>query len=134
MGGREVLVVAVAALSLTACGDRTQPTTTTDDAGVSGRVTVGPQCPVVRAGQPCPDKPAAGVPVTVAEQRPGDVYGAGDVVARTTTRDDGTYRVAVAPGSYVVTADAGMSCELMDVRVSAGAYATADVSCDTGIR
>jgi hypothetical protein len=35
---------------------------------------------------------------------------------------------------YVVTADAGMSCELMDARVVAGAYSKVDISCDTGIR
>ena len=46
----------------------------------------------------------------------------------------GNYRVGVAPGKYVVTADAGMSCELMDARVEAGAYSKVDIPCDTGIR
>jgi|GEM_PF-3514754 len=27
--------------------------------GVAGRVFLGPQCPVVQAGSPCPDKPVA---------------------------------------------------------------------------
>ena len=73
-------------------------------------------------GDPCADKPAVSSRVTVAEQLPGDSYAGGEVVARTTTDADGSYRVAVAPGDYVVTADAGMSCELMDVRVTTGAY------------
>ena len=34
--------------------------------------------------------------------------------------------MGVPPGNYVVTADAGMSCELMDDRVSAGVYSTVD--------
>ncbi len=72
--------------------------------------------------------------VSVAKELPGDSYAAGEVVARTTTDADGNYRVAVAPGTYVVTADAGMSCELMHVRVSAGVYPRVDIACDTGIR
>lgn len=56
------------------------------------------------------------------------------MVARTTTDADGSYRVAVAPGEYVVTADAGLSCELMDARVAPGAYTKVDIPCDTGIR
>ena len=38
------------------------------------------------------------------------------------------------PGTYVVTADAGMSCTRMTARVEPGAYAETDVRCDTGIR
>lgn len=56
------------------------------------------------------------------------------MVARTTTGADGSYRVAVAPGDYVVTAEAGMSCELMDARVPPRAYTKVDIPCDTGIR
>ena len=57
-----------------------------------------------------------------------------EVVARTTTHADGSYRVAVPPGMYVVTAHAGMSCELMNIRVTSGAYSKVDIPCDTGIR
>lgn len=72
--------------------------------------------------------------VSVARQLPGDSYAAGKVLVRTTTETDGTYRVEVPPGNYVVTADAGMSCELMDARVDAGVYSTVKIPCDTGIR
>jgi hypothetical protein len=130
---RRVGTVAVAAgiLVLAGCGDESPATTRS---GVTGLVHLGPQCPVESAGDPCDDQPAANVTVTVSEQIPGDAYAAGDVVARTTTGPDGTYRVAVAPGDYVVTADAGMSCELMDARVTKGAYTQVDIPCDTGIR
>ena len=117
---------------LAGCGDESPEATT--QSGVMGRVHVGPQCPVETAGNPCEDRPAANVNVTVSEQIPGESYAAGEVVARSTTNADGTYRIVVAPGDYVVTADAGMSCELMDARVTNGVYAEVDIPCDTGIR
>ena len=128
-----VVTVALAVLFLAGCGDQ-GPGTTRDQSGVAGRVHLGPQCPVETAGEPCEDQPAAGSTVTVAKQLPGDSYAGGEVVARTTTDADGSYRVAVVPGKYLVTADAGMSCELTDARVKAGAYSKVDIPCDTGIR
>ena len=124
---------AAALLLLAACGDagseEAAPTS-----GVEGHVLLGPQCPVEVEGEPCEDEPAADVEVTVHEQNPGESYTAGAVVASTRTDADGRYRVAVEPGEYVVTAEAGMFCELMDVRVVDGEFATMDVPCDTGIR
>ena len=70
----------------------------------------------------------------VSEQIPGEAYAAGPEVARTTTAADGTFTVVLDPGDYVVTAEAGISCELMDARVARGAYTEVDVPCDTGIR
>jgi hypothetical protein len=129
-----VRTVALAAgiLVIAGCGDESPAAKT--QSGVMGRVHTGPQCPVETAGDPCEDQPAADATVTVSEQIPGDSYAAGKVVARATTDDDGRYRIVVAPGNYVVTADAGMSCELMDARVTDEAFATVDITCDTGIR
>jgi len=128
-----VLTIVLSMSCLAGCGD--QGSRTTDNqSGIAGWVHLGPQCPVETEGDPCEDEPAAGSRVTVAKQVPGDSYALGEVVARTTTDADGSYRVAVAPGEYVVTADAGMSCELMDARVAAGNYTTVEIPCDTGIR
>ena len=80
------------------------------------------------------EQAAGGVTVTGSEQSPGDGYVAGTAVARTTTATDGTFTVALVPGKYVVTAEAGMSCELMDVWVARDTFAKVDVPCDTGIR
>jgi hypothetical protein len=128
-----VLALALAVSSLAGCGDQ-GPGTVRDRSGIAGRVHLGPQCPVETEGNPCADMPAARARVTVAKQLPGDSYAGGEVVARATTDADGRYRVDVEPGRYVVTADAGMSCELMDARVTASAYSKVDIPCDTGIR
>lgn len=128
-----VLTVALAVLFLVDCGDL-HAATTGDQSGVAGRVHLGPQCPVATEGEPCTDKPAAGSEVVVANQLPGGSHAGGQVVARTTTDAAGNFRVAVAAGKYVVTADAGMSCELMDAQVETGAYTKLDIACDTGIR
>jgi len=125
-------VLAAGLLTVVACGDQ-QPATE-PDSGVTGVVQLGPQCPVESSREPCDEKPAADVTVIVSEQLPGEAYAAGDEVARTTTADDGTFMVALEPGEYVVTAEAGMSCELMDARVAQGRFATVTIPCDTGIR
>lgn len=124
-------VLAVWALTL-GCGEEEAPAES--GSGVVGAVRLGPQCPVEVEGEPCPDVMAVGVKVLIAEQLPGELYGAGDPVAETTTDTKGRFRVAVPPGSCVVTAEAAMSCEFMDVVVTAGAFTDIDVPCDTGIR
>ena len=131
---RQVLTIALAVSFLAGCGEDADTGSTRDQSGVVGVVRLGPQCPLESEDDPCTDQPAVGARVTVARRIPGDSRAAGEVVARATTDADGTFRVAVAPGNYVVTADAGMSCELMDARVTAGAYSKVDVPCDTGIR
>lgn len=129
-------VLAAGILLLASCGEEepSGDTTPAGESGVAGLVHLGPQCPVETVDDPCDDKPAANVRVTVSEQLPGESYTAGREVASGTTDGDGAFRIDVAPGSYVVTAEAGMSCELMDATVTDGAYATVDVPCDTGIR
>jgi len=126
----------VAAALLAGCGPGQLPTPDDEpgDSGVSGMVHLGPTCPVETEESPCPDQPAKDVAVTVHEQLPGEAYGGGPVVARGTTDERGRFRIEVDPGSYVVTAEAGMSCEFMDVQVEEDSWATVDVPCDTGIR
>jgi hypothetical protein len=128
---RGILLIA-AGLLITGCGEAAPATPA--EAGVTGLVHVGPQCPVETQDRSCEDRPAAHVEVTVSEQLPGEAYAAGTVVARATTDADGRFRIEVEPGEYVVTAEAGMSCELMDVRVAEGSYVDLDVPCDSGIR
>lgn len=129
---RLALLLLSAVLVLAGCGD--EPADDEPRSGIKGQVLLGPQCPVESVDEPCDDVPAADVLVSVSTQPPGEAYGAGDPVATTRTGADGTFEVALAPGDYVVTADAGMSCEFMDAHVTDGDYAEVDVPCDTGIR
>ena len=132
MATASLVGLALGVIVLVGCAteDPVGPTTS----GVAGLVHLGPQCAVERADEPCEDEPAAGVTVTVSHQIPGEAYVAGEFVARGTTGPGGGFRIAVAPGDYVVTAEAGMSCELMDAHVTDETYAQVDIPCDTGIR
>ena len=132
MSTASLVGLAVGAVVLVGCGtERPAPPTTS---GVTGLVHLGPQCAVEREAEPCDDEPAANVTVTVSMQIPGDAYAKGKLVAHGTTGPDGASRITVTPGDYVVTAEAGMSCELMDAHVTAASYADVDIPCDTGIR
>jgi hypothetical protein len=129
-----LVVIALCIGGLAGCGQQGSTGSTRDQTGIVGRVHLGPQCPVERAGHPCPDKPPEGSTVTVAKRGSGDIDASRPVVARTTTDAHGHFHVAVPPGMYVVTADAGMSCETVVARVRAGGDSHVDISCDTGIR
>ena len=97
--------------------------------GVEGRVTAGPTCPVQRADQPCADRP---VETTLRLLRKD-----GSVAATGKSGADGSFRIAVAPGSYRLVADWPSrvgGCAPVDVTVEQGQFTHADVSCDTGIR
>lgn len=126
--------IGVLLLLLAAAGCGTAGPGASTGSGVEGVVTLGPTCPVEQERVPCPAEPPAGVAVIVSKRLPGELYAPGREVARTTTDAEGLFRVDVAPGEYVVTAEAGMSCELMDIIVVASEYAQVVVPCDTGIR
>ena len=99
------------------------------DAAVTGRLTLGPQCPVETVDEPCPDAPTTGT--VAARDRTS-----GDVIAEASSDDDGTYRLEVPAGAYVLeaTAEGAMSCSPVDVDVASGMTEEADIPCDTGIR
>lgn len=77
--------------ALVACGDGGGAPET----GVRGVVEAGPQCPVEREDEPCPDQPVA-VDIRVIDPATGEV------VATATSDEDGRFEVAVPPGTYVL--------------------------------
>jgi hypothetical protein len=117
----------VAAFTLAACGGDVSGDGTS---GIRGLALVGPQCPVVTAESPCPDEPFHGT-IQVLDA-------SGAVVADGRTGDDGSFEIALEPGTYVVTAEleAGSPpfVKPVDVTVEAGTFAEVNVTIDTGIR
>jgi hypothetical protein len=104
---------------------------TTTRSGLFGKVTRGPLTPVCTAETPCYG-PAADVTLRFLRD--------GALVRQTTTAKDGSYRVALSPGAYVVgltlpvRARVGRGIEPTDVHVVAGRFKRTDFSIDTGIR
>jgi hypothetical protein len=97
---------------------------------VSGTVTAGPACPVERVDQPCPPRPVNGATVELLRSN-------GKVTASTHTDASGKFRLAAAPGHYVLRAiNAGgyRSEATKSVTLRAGKPKTVNLTVDSGIR
>ena len=136
---RKLLATIALAGLLAACGNGsngvagdTGGTTPPKDSGIEGTVTLGPTCPVERVDSPCPPMPYQGILRVVAKD--------GTVVATLHPNDDGTFRVAVDPGTYTVDGGRPHSgggfpvAHPVEVTVVPGEYAHVDIQFDTGIR
>jgi hypothetical protein len=126
---RRLSILLLLVLSATAaCGDGAKGD---GSSGIEGRVTIGPQCPVMQEGSPCPDVPYV---ATVRVLRDGAT------VATGRSGQDGSFRISVAPGEYVVDAvplgENGIAMVRVQPRVvvMAGGYTQVDLSFDSGIR
>jgi len=100
--------------------------------GVSGKVLLGPICPVVQnpADSKCDDKPYQ---TTVSVRR---LYSS-SIFASLKSDESGVFKFSLPPGSYVVTAEGGERfprCAETSVIVLPDEYKTVVISCDTGIR
>lgn len=93
-------------------------------AGLRGHVTIGPLTPVCRVGTPCT---GAAKHVTLSFRHVFRVW-------KATTDGSGNYRVALGPGSYVLTANRGRSVRPTVVAVVAGRVRVVNLAIDTGIR
>lgn len=102
----------------------------TGESGVAGHVWVGPMCPVVRAGEACPDAP---LEADLVVEDP-----AGRTVARSRSGADGAYRIALDPGSYVMVPQsppAGLPfADRIPFEVAPLRWTPLDLSYDSGIR
>ena len=116
-------------LLLTACasdgGDEAS------SSGVRGQVLLGPTCPVVQEGSPCPDEPVGGVEVRALTD--------GEAIAQTTSGGDGRFELELPPGRYTLEAvvgpdGPGMFGKPVAVTVTAGAFVEVVVPVDSGIR
>jgi hypothetical protein len=123
------LVVALALLTgVAACGANAKAP---GDSGIKGRVFIGPMCPVVQEGVPCPDAPFdASIRVRRAS---------GKFVATVRSGRDGRFRINLAPGRYVLeplspNGGAPPSATPVTVRVRAHEFTRVRITYDSGIR
>ena len=126
MVGRQGVVGAIAALVLVAgCAASDAELVAT----VTGRVELGPTCPVETLDSPCPPAPAVGATVEVLQE--------GEVVASTTTDDDGRFELAAPEGVVEVRAESAEGLPSQDSEtftLDAGDDVEAILFLDTGIR
>jgi len=100
--------------------------------GIAGVATAGPTCPVETIGDPaCAPRPVADATIVVVD-------GSGVEVARTTTRADGAFFIAVPAGDYTVRGEPAEGLmgtpEPTAVSVSEGSASQVQLGYDTGIR
>jgi hypothetical protein len=107
--------------------------------GIEGMVTIGPMCPVLREGLPCPDQPYEADIVVYQGAAACPVAGCAEA-AHTRSGKDGRYRVLLPPGPYTVVPlppDLGLPFPRsgpMSVVVPSGLFTTVDIHFDSGIR
>ena len=103
----------------------------TASSGIAGLVLIGPMCPVMQIDVPCPDQPYA-TTLVVRDSQGGEV-------CRTSSGDDGRFRVGLPPGEYELGPEPSEFDRLpytspQWVTVVPGQYTEVLVSYDSGIR
>jgi hypothetical protein len=113
-------------LLYTACVPPATPT----DSGIEGSVTIGPLCPVMQIGNPCPDKPYQATLTVLSSTGSSKVL-------QLQTATDGIYRVSLAPGKYILHPESpGVMPHAADIPfiVKPHEFTHLDVTYDSGIR
>ena len=101
------------------------------ESGIEGLVTIGPMCPVMQKGVPCPDLPFSTKIVVEDED--------GTEVASVVSGDDGTFQIELGAGAYVLVPQApnpGTPPFALDlaVEVLEDAFTEVLIQYDSGIR
>ena len=124
---RTFLLICLALLVLAACSP--VPVQPPPGTGIEGQVFIGPACPVVQVGEPCPDQPYQATLVVLDTQ--------GREVTRFQTDVDEKFRVTLGPGTYTLapeSANAMQHASRQDFNVVTGQYTRLRVTYDSGIR
>ena len=101
-------------------------------AGVAGVVTLGPRCPAVEAGQECPDRPYS-TRLAIRQRS------SGRVVASFSSGSDGSFRLELQPGEYVLEPEQAQvvyapRADPVRFTVEPGKYSHVVVRFDSGVR
>ncbi len=126
---RRILAATVVILVLAGCGSAVSAP---PDTGITGQVLLGPTCPVMIQGQPCPEQPVQAT-VTVYDQ-------SGNKVTEFRSDDQGRFTVNLAPGTYTLRPQRGDGQGIGNmgkeqaVTVVKGQFITVQLTIDSGIR
>jgi hypothetical protein len=123
------LTTALISLALSACAGSSAATSSTPvDSGVTGRVWLGPTCPVQRPGETCMRPYQA----TLAVHKSAG----GRLVKRFRSSTNGRFRVHLPPGRYrfQATHKGYPRLQPISVTVRPHRFATITIRFDTGIR
>jgi hypothetical protein len=133
VGALTLPLAALALAALMGCGGLLPTPTPPPNTGIEGIVMLGPNCPVMQEGVPCPDTPYTDAVITVLDSN-------GHEVTQITAIDTaGHFRVSLAPGTYTLRPEPPpdnilpMAGEQV-VTVAAGQYTSVEILYDTGIR
>jgi len=97
--------------------------------GVEGHVFLGPTCPVIQAGHPCPDQPY--------QATLSILHSNGERIARLQTKADGSFQFALAPGEYILYPESPGGIPYapdQPFSILASQYTQLTVTYDSGIR
>jgi hypothetical protein len=102
-------------------------TTSATDSGIQGKAIYGPTCPVQRVGGPSCQRPYGGQIYVTAKD---------GIAVIVRSKSDGSFRVALAPGTYTVSSgNQGLPIvKPFDVTVDPHTFTTITVMFDSGIR
>ncbi|MGZ6347296.1 MAG: hypothetical protein ACXWNC_06990 [Anaerolineales bacterium] len=123
------LALIVFSFNLAACSGFLVPAPT--DSGINGLVTIGPMCPVMQVGNPCPDKPfQATLSVLTADGQ--------HEVTQFETDPNGYFQVDLVPGKYILHPESPKSGmphgRDIPFTVEAHLFTRLEVAYDSGIR
>lgn len=118
------------ALGTAAACDGSSPLLGPDAAqGIEGLVLLGPQCPVQREDEPCPDEPyEADIRILDTDR---------DRITAVRSGSDGRFRVGLEPGAYIldpVSGDPFPTASAILVEVEPDVFTSVTIHFDTGIR
>lgn len=97
--------------------------------GIAGQVFIGPMCPVIEEGVPCPDQPYQAT-IAVRNAR-------GRQIGRFRTDAEGRFRVALPPGTYTLVPESPGGPTVapeQQVTVAADQYTAVTITYESGIR
>ena len=123
----QIMMMTLSLLILSACTSPPAPA----DTGITGQAVVGPTCPVVQAGQPCPEQPYQAM-ITVLDS-------SGREVTTFQTDTDGRLKINLAAGTYTLRPQSPQGMPLpmasdQEVIVIDGQFTDVLIQYDSGIR